>query len=279
MDDYVFVWRDGPGNTAGLTPLMRAANGDVVTSPDGFRYDRNYAAWCRTVGRPLPAWTYFYPGGDGVVSAVTLLNAAPKAPYYVVDIEDENVSRRAVATLVGKLSGTAPVYLSTYGLPSQADERSIPYAGVGFAGIMPQVYYADQSTGVGQWQSAFTRVFPTFSPTDNPDWPNMVTAAPCGIWRYGTADLSQCVTSIAARRKALVPSPQPAGGTVLDATDEKKIVHIVNQQLQLHDASQDATLEAFIRAQFADIRSDLDDIKARLTPTVPGVSAGDGITS
>lgn len=203
MTDYVFVWEDAPGDTHGFDPVVRAANGVGVTNPAGFNYESNYAQWCKAFGRPLPAWTYTYPGDDGAKAGQALRTAAPDAPLYVVDVEDAGVTQAQLETLIAQLPTAIPVYLSTYGTVSQCDTRQIPYRARGLDGIWPQTYYATQLDGIAEWRADHFTTWPTFSPADCAAWVSSADAGPCSIWRYGVTDLAGAATALASRRAAL----------------------------------------------------------------------------
>lgn len=268
MEDYIFVYRDTPGDTAGLQPLVRAANGESVSASDGFNYETLYGQWVSHYGNPLPAWDYFYPGTHGTVAANVLLDAAPHAAYYVLDVEDPGVDAAELAACVAALSHFAPVYLSTYGQVTQADDRKIPYANAGFAGVMPQIYYDYQTVGITQWAASGLRVYPTFSPADNAGWVSSVAANPVGIWRYGTVNPATCKAAIDSARGQY--SSQVDLGDIAMATVDD-VVNRVN--ILARDGHCDEFFKRFLTIR-RDLYSgqgeaaDLDAIKASLASLV-----------
>lgn len=203
MADYVFIWEDAPGNTHGFVPVVRAANGATVTNPAGYDYRSNYAAWVKAMGEALPAWDYLYPGTDGATAGKVLAAAAPHAPFYVIDVEDQGVTQAALEALIAQLPADRPVYLSTYGLMSQCDSRGIPYQARGLDGIWPQVYFSSQMAGIAQWRGKHYTAWPTFSPADCPTWTDDVDAGPCAMWRYGVLDLAAAAAALVTARAAL----------------------------------------------------------------------------
>ncbi|MGH7239401.1 MAG: hypothetical protein ACREHG_04955 [Candidatus Saccharimonadales bacterium] len=276
MDDYVFVWRDAPADTAGFTPLVRAANGAGVTASDGFNYQTSYGRWTSKHGAGLPAWTYMYPGNPGNSVASALIGAAPAAAYYVIDIEESGVSSAEVSKCVAALRGRAPVYLSTWGDVAQADQRSIPYASVGFHGVMPQTYYDYQGGDIARWESIFPEVYPTFAPADDTAWATLVSRNACGIWRFGTADLAACRSAIDTRRQSLPGDPAPGDDMPLNADDISKITHAIGVEFGFHDGSMKTTIEQYVSAQLAPVVADLAAIKAAIANLAAGAGPSAG---
>lgn len=270
MDDYVFVWRDAPAATGGFTPLVRAANGTGTFASDGHDYEQTYAQWINDRKVALPAWTYMYPGNSGAAVAAALLGSAPKAPYYVIDIEETGVSLAQVSQCVVALRGHAPVYLSTWGNIDQADQHAIPYANAGFNGVMPQTYYDYQRGGIKDWEAKFPEVYPTFAPADDTAWATLVTQNPCGIWRFGIVDIDACTAAVHSRR-ATLPDPNPGDDNMpLNADDIAKITHAIGVEFGFHDGSMKTTIEQYVSTQLQPIAADLTDIKAALAEIAAG---------
>lgn len=247
MDDYVFVWEDKPGDTAGLVPLVRAANGEGLTNPQGFNYRVNYNRWSYDTSANIPAWTYFYPGNDGPQVARYLIGAAPAARFYVIDIEDPNVDGAQVALCVAELRRHAPVYLSTWGQVKQATDRGIPFSNRGFDGVMPQSYFDYQLPDIGAWSTYFELVLPTFSPADTTHWINHVGNHPVSLWRYGVIDIAAVAAQIhSARHETGVPVTTPSAGPI-------DIAHYVDR---LNVLARDGHLDEFFK-RFLAIRRDV----------------------
>jgi len=233
--DYVFIWEDAPGDTHGFVPVVRAANSATVKNPAGYDYQANYEQWTKAMGEPLPAWDYLYPGTDGAAAGKVLAAAAPAAPFYVIDVEDQGVTAAQLETLIAQLPASRPVYLSTYGLISQCDSRGIPYQAHGLAGIWPQVYFPSQLAGIAQWRGRHFTTWPTFSPADAPNWTSEVDAGPCSLWRYGVLDLAAAAAALVTARAALTTGDPMTAQAPVDIDHYVDRVNILARDGHLDD--------------------------------------------
>lgn len=208
ITDGIYVWRSHPGDTHGLTPVVRAANGQGHTANDGYDFRANYRAWAQHYSAHLPAWTYFYPGDSGVAVAEALLAAAPGAPFYVVDIEDKGCGSTEIADCVNLLKRHGEAWLSTWGLTKQCVENKVNLSAAHWNVITPQKYYAYQDTLGTNFLPHCDRLVPSISPADYSGWRNIAKRGQVLVWEYANYD----VAKLAAELKALPGRTDTAPG-------------------------------------------------------------------
>lgn len=214
MTIYAWIWQDSVGALpAGVVPLVRAANGNVTTAPNGVDFAKIYQAWSSKYGVNIPAWTYIYPGDSGSNCATALYRSTPSADFYVADIEDSGVSAQLCLDFYSnlkRLSGK-PIYLSSYGLLSQVQQRGIRTDI--WDGYLPQTYYPYQETGLSDWLKLGRRVIATVSPADNQGWATVARqTADYSVWRYGVVDLNKIVATVPSRSTPKGPVVEKLGG-------------------------------------------------------------------
>ncbi len=58
---WAWVWKERPETVRFCRGLIvRAANGEGITDPQGFDFHENYRRWRAAFSGPLMAWTYLY---------------------------------------------------------------------------------------------------------------------------------------------------------------------------------------------------------------------------
>jgi hypothetical protein len=193
-----WVWREPPGPLHGGLDgvIVRAANGNVVTTKDHFNYADNYAAWRREHAGRVTAWTYIYPSSDGRISAEALHGAAAGAALYVADIEDP-VPAAVVTAFCKRLRQLEPhavLGFSSYPTRKQATDHGVPWDtcvdafDLGF----PQVYFPSQRARIAQVIDDHhgKPVHVALSPADDDGWQDLARTglgshSGVSLWRYG----------------------------------------------------------------------------------------------
>lgn len=197
--DCIYVWETPPKDTYGLEPVVRAANGDGTTSPAAFDFAANYQRWVRHVGHALPAWSWIYPTTDGRRAARVLLAAAPHAPFYLLDVEEDGVSHNQLRSCAAALHRHAPVGITTWGQVGQAQQRHVPLGAYEWDIASPQEYYPYQIADPGHWAEYGRQVAPSVSPNDTPQWLEATHAGPVVVWRDGLPGIAAAAAKLHKR--------------------------------------------------------------------------------
>lgn len=148
---WTWVWKEPPETLDfchGL--IVRAANGNGHTAPEGFNFAANYDAWASRFAGPLIAWTYLYQGSDPALAAEAL--AASPAVGYIIDWEDAAgpaPSGARFAKMVAELRArrpAVPIGFSSYPTRAQAVAHGVDWdAGIDVCDfVAPQAYYDSQ---------------------------------------------------------------------------------------------------------------------------------------
>lgn len=148
---WTWVWKEPPERVSFCRGLIvRAANGNGITDPQGFDFQLNYIRWRRQFSGPLIAWTYLYDGSDPVEAARVL--AAVAAPAYIIDWEDaagpapSGDQLQACVKEIRRLRPGDPVGFSSYPTRVQAMEHGVDWdRGLEVCDfVAPQMYYGYQ---------------------------------------------------------------------------------------------------------------------------------------
>ena len=148
---WAWVWKETPEPIhfcRGL--IVRAANGNLVTAPEGFNFATNYQRWRASFAGPLIAWTYLYATSDPQAAAHALTRM--DAVAYIIDWEDaqgpapDAERLRRTVSYIRQFRPGRPVGFSSYPTRAQAEAHGVDWdAGLQVCDfVAPQMYYGYQ---------------------------------------------------------------------------------------------------------------------------------------
>ena len=154
---WTWVWKEPPEPVRfchGL--IVRAANGNGVTDPQGFNFRRNYSNWRLAFPGPLIAWTYLYNTSDPVEAARVLADVSAVA--YIIDWEDaagpapSGLKLQRTVDELRMWRPSIPIGFSSYPTKAQAQAHGVDWdAGIASCDfVAPQTYYNYQVADYGQ---------------------------------------------------------------------------------------------------------------------------------
>ncbi len=202
---WAWVWKERPETVRFCRGLIvRAANGEGITDPQGFDFHENYRRWRAAFSGPLMAWTYLYEHSDPVLAARAL--AQSEALAYIIDWEDAAGPTPSGAHLqlcvdaLRKMRPSVPVGFSSYPTRQQAEAHGVDWA-AGLAVcdfVSPQMYYGSQIANYAQVlaDARGRYVQLDLAPADSPHWVDHASEHLAGgqgisFWRLGMLTAAQ----------------------------------------------------------------------------------------